>query len=118
MTVIMPHDSQCQSQPHDSLTSFYAKLSWQRHWQVIMYWFMSRCHYKDILINVIFAFKMSLLSEKHVMTVAINMHKLYFIFKTCQYHGYEGHVSLMHTPSSLFCSPRLQLLIKKQKTKQ
>jgi len=27
MTVIMPHDSQCQSQPHDRLTSF-----------------MSRCH--------------------------------------------------------------------------
>jgi len=26
-TVIMPHDSQCQSQPHDSLTSFYVKLS-------------------------------------------------------------------------------------------
>jgi len=20
------------------------KLSWQRHWQVMMYWFMSRCH--------------------------------------------------------------------------
>jgi len=27
-TVIMPHDSQCQSQPHDSLTSFNVKLSW------------------------------------------------------------------------------------------
>jgi len=42
--VIMPHDSQCQSQPHDSLTSFNVKLSWQRHWQVMMYWFMSTCH--------------------------------------------------------------------------
>jgi len=28
-------------------------------------WFMSRCHNKDILNNVIFAFKMSLLSERH-----------------------------------------------------
>jgi len=35
-TVIMPHDSQCQSQPHNRLTSF-----------------MSRCHNKDILNNVI-----------------------------------------------------------------
>jgi len=47
-TVIMPHDSQCQSQTQDSLTSFNVKLSWQRHWQVMMYWFMSRylkpCH--------------------------------------------------------------------------
>jgi len=43
-TVIMPHDSQCQSQTHDSLTSFNVKLSWQRHWQVMMYRFMSRCH--------------------------------------------------------------------------
>jgi len=32
--------------------------------------------------NVIFAFKMSLLSERHFMTVVINMHKPYFIFKT------------------------------------
>jgi len=43
-TVIMPHDSQCQSQPYYSLTSFYVKLSWQRHWQVMMLWFLSRCH--------------------------------------------------------------------------
>jgi len=35
---------------------------------------MSRCHNKDILNNVIFAFKMSLLSERHLMTVVINMH--------------------------------------------
>jgi len=32
--------------------------------------------------NVIFALKMSLLSERHLMTVVINMHKPYFIFKT------------------------------------
>jgi len=32
------------------------------------------CH-KDILNNVIFAFKMSLLSKRHLMTVVINMHK-------------------------------------------
>jgi len=30
---------------------------------------MSSCHDKDILNNVIFAFKMSLLSERHLMTV-------------------------------------------------
>jgi len=32
---------------------------------------MSRCH-KDILNNSIFALKMSLLSKRHLMTVAIN----------------------------------------------
>jgi len=37
---------------------------------------MSRFHNKDILGNVIFAFKMSLLSESLLMTV-INMHKPY-----------------------------------------
>jgi len=44
-------------------------------------WFMSTCHNKDISNNVIFAFKMSLLSERHLMTV-INMHKPYFITMT------------------------------------
>jgi len=48
----------------------------------LLYWLMSRCHNKDILNNDIFAFKMSLLSEKHLMTVVINMHKPHFIFKT------------------------------------
>jgi len=48
----------------------------------MMVWFMSRCHNKDILNNIIFAFKMSLLSESHLMTVVIHMHKPYFIFKT------------------------------------
>jgi len=43
---------------------------------------LSRCHNKDILNNVIFAFKVSLLSERHLMTVVINMHKPYFKFKT------------------------------------
>jgi len=38
-----------------------------------------RCHNKDILHNIIFAFKMS---ERNLMTVVINMHKPYFIFKT------------------------------------
>jgi len=56
--------------------------SWQKHWHVMMYWFMSRYHYKDILNNVIFAFKMSLLSERHLMTAVINMYKPYFIFMT------------------------------------
>jgi len=47
-----------------------------------MLWFMSRCHNKDILNNVIFAFKMSLLRERHLMIVFINMHKPNFIYKT------------------------------------
>jgi len=46
-------------------------------------WFMSSCHNKDISNNFVFALKMSLLSERHLMTVVINMHKPYFIFKTC-----------------------------------
>jgi len=33
---------------------------------------MSSCHDKDISNNAIFAFKMSLLSEIHLMTVVIN----------------------------------------------
>jgi len=32
VTVIM---ALCQIQPHDSLTSFYVKLPWQWHWQVM-----------------------------------------------------------------------------------
>jgi len=44
--------------------------------------FMPRCHNKDILNDVIFAFKMSLLSERHLMTFVINIHKPYFIIKT------------------------------------
>jgi len=47
----------------------------------MMLWFVSRCHNKDILNNVIFGFKISL-CERHLMTVVINMHKPYFIFKT------------------------------------
>jgi len=49
---------------------------------MMILWFMSRCLKKDILNNVIFAFKMSLLNERHLMTVIINMHKPHFIFKT------------------------------------
>jgi len=37
--------------------------------EVMMFWFMSRCHNKDILNNVIFAFKMSLLSERQLMAL-------------------------------------------------
>jgi len=47
-----------------------------------MLWFMLRCHNKDISNNVIFALKMSLLSERHLMTVVTNIHKPYFIFMT------------------------------------
>jgi len=48
-----------------------------------------------------FAFKMSLLSERHLMTVVTNMHKPYFIFKTSVMSWlWRCCVSLMHTPSS------------------
>jgi len=44
---------------------------------------------------------MSLLSERHLMTVVINMHKPYFIFKTYAMSWlWRCHVSLMHTPSN------------------
>jgi len=95
---------------------------------------MSRCHNKDILNNVVFAFKMSLLSERHFMTVVINIHKPYFIFKTYVMSWlWRCHASLIHTPSSkvltnvyvcihyhsdvferrLLCSPRLHLFDQK-----
>jgi len=65
----------------------------------MIYWFMSRCQTKDILNNVIFGFKITLLSERHFMTVVINMHKPYFIFMTyC--HGYEG---VLCTPLQVKC---------------
>jgi len=37
---------------------------------------------KMISNNVIFTLKMSLLSERHLLTVVMNMHKPSFIFKT------------------------------------
>jgi len=67
----------------------------------MMSWFMSRCQNKVISNNVIFAIKMSLLSERHLMTVVKNVHKPYFIFKTYVMSWLKRcHVSLMHTPSS------------------
>jgi len=47
-----------------------------------MYWFISRCHNKDISNNVILALKMSQLSEWHLMTVIINMNNTSYIFIT------------------------------------
>jgi len=52
---------------------------------------MSSCHDKDILNNVIFAF----LSEKHLMTIVINMHKPYFhnvmVMKvSCKSYNYDN----------------------------
>jgi len=64
----------------------------------MMYWFMSRCHNKDILNNVIFAFKMALLSERHLMTVVTNMP--YSRHMSC--HGYEGVMSVC-TPLQVKC---------------
>jgi len=44
---------------------------------------------------------MSLLSERNLITVVMNMHKPYFIFKTYVIVWlWRCHVSLMHTPSS------------------
>jgi len=53
---------------------------------------MSTCHNKDILNNVIFAFKMPLLSESHLMTVVINPTS-YSRHRSC--HGYEGVMSVL-----------------------
>jgi len=48
---------------------------------------------------------MSLVSERHLKTVVINMHKPYFIFKTCVMSWlWMCHVSLMNTLSSKECS--------------
>jgi len=67
MTVIMPHYSlnfiYCQIVMTKTLTGY----------DVLVY-------NKDILNNVIFAFRMSLSSERHLMTVVINMHKPYLIY--------------------------------------
>jgi len=46
----------------------------------MMLWFMSRCHNKDILNNVISALKISLLCERQLMTVVINMYKPYILY--------------------------------------
>jgi len=66
----------------------------------MMYWFMSRCH-----LNVIFALKISLLSQRHLLTVVINMHKPSFIFITYDMscHGYEGVMSVLCTPLQVKC---------------
>jgi len=59
---------------------------------------MSSCHNKDILNNEIFAFKMSSLSKRHLMTVVINMDKPYFIFNTC-------HVMVMKVSCQSYAHP-------------
>jgi len=50
---------------------------------------------------------MSLLSERHLMTVVINMHKPYF--RTYSRHmscdGYEGVMSVLCTPLQVKCYP-------------
>jgi len=58
-----------------------------------------RCHNKDISNNVIFPFKMSLMSKRHLMTVVINMHKP--MNMSC--HGYEGFMSVLSTPLQVKC---------------
>jgi len=50
-------------------------------------------HDKDILNNVIFAFKMSLLSEIRLMAVVLNMHKRHV------------HVMVMKGVMSVLCTP-------------
>jgi len=47
-----------------------------------------------------------LLSKRHLMTVLINMHKPYFIFKT-SCHGYEGVMSVLYTPLQVKCYPKM-----------
>jgi len=59
---------------------------------------MSRCHNKDILNNGKFAFKMSLLSKRHLMTVVINP-----ISYSRHCHGYEGLMPVLCTPLQVKC---------------
>jgi len=37
------HDTVIMASWQPMSTTFYVKLSWQRHWQVMMLWFMSKC---------------------------------------------------------------------------
>jgi len=58
-----------------------------------MLWFMSNFHNKDILNNVIFASKMSLLSERHFMTVVTLLHiqdicRVMVMKVSCQSYGH------------------------------
>jgi len=61
---------------------------------------LSRCHKNDTFNNVIFAFNMSLLNERHLMTVVINLTS-YSRHMSC--HGYEGVMSVLWTPLQVKC---------------
>jgi len=63
-------------------------------------WCTGLCQNKDISNNVIFAFKMSLLSELHLMTVVINPPTVHVQDMSC--HGYEGVVSVSHISNKTF----------------
>jgi len=71
---------------------------------------MSRCHNnKDILNNGIFAVKMSLLSERHLMTVVINPTS-YSRHMSC--HGYEGTpLQVKCYPNDLKCAKKIRAKI-------
>jgi len=56
----------------------------------MMLWFMSRCHNKD----VIFVFKMSLLSERHHI-------------QDTSCHGYKGIMLVLCTPLQVKCYRRI-----------
>jgi len=77
----------------------------------MMYWFMSMCHNKDISNNVIFAFKTTLLSERHLMTcINTNTHM------SCHY--YEGVImSVLCTPLQVKCYCKVLNRKKVQKAK-
>jgi len=55
-------------------------MSCQRRCDVLVYVKVSLQRQRAISNNVIFALKISQLSEGHLMTVVINMHKTSFIF--------------------------------------
>jgi len=48
---------------------------------------------------------MALLSKRHLMTVVMNMHKPYFIFKT-----YDGVISVLCTPLQVKCYQNIKYL--------
>jgi len=69
---------------------------------------MSSCHDKDILKNVILAFKMSLLSERHLMTVVINPSSC---SRHMSCHGYEGVMPVLCTPLQVKCYRLFMMLL-------
>jgi len=71
------------------------KLSWQRHWQVMMYWFMSRCHLKLCHICI-----KNVITERMTLNDSCHKHALNFLHIP---NIYEGVMSVLCTPLQVKC---------------